>query len=108
MTRLDEHLIDEVVRVTAASFTADAPSFSCTIDVPVAVALASQFASDAVVEHEIGGANRTLTVARCTDGTVVIDRDHRVAQVTVMARNRSAMERMVAEVRVAAHATIVV
>jgi hypothetical protein len=107
MSRLDEHLIDEVMRVTAGSFTADAPSFSCSIDVPVAVALSSQFGSESVVEHEIGGANRTLTVARCQDGTVVIDRDHRVAQVTVMARTRPAMERMVAEVRAAAHSAVV-
>jgi SpoVK/Ycf46/Vps4 family AAA+-type ATPase len=67
----------------------------------VAVALASQLESDAIVEREIGGPNRTLTVARHPDGTVVIDRDHRVAQVTVMARTRQAMERMASEVRAA-------
>ncbi|MDQ1424019.1 MAG: hypothetical protein QOD72_1517 [Acidimicrobiaceae bacterium] len=99
MSRLDEQLIDEVLRATATSFAADAPSFSCSIDVAVAVALASQLGSDAIIEREIGGPNRTLTVARHTDGTVVIDRDHRVAQVTVMARTREAMARMASEVR---------
>jgi len=99
MSRLDEQLIDEVMRTTATAFAADPPTFSCSIEVPVA--LAGGIGSDAIVEREIGGPNRTLTVTRHHDGTMVIDRDHRVAQVTVMARTRQAMERMATEVRAA-------
>jgi hypothetical protein len=99
MSRLDEQLIDEVIRATATSFAADAPSFSCSIEVPVA--LANGLGSDGVIERETGGPNRTLTVTRHADGTMVIDRDHRVAQVTVMARTRQAMERMASNVRAA-------
>jgi hypothetical protein len=99
MSRLDEQLIDEVVRATAISFGAEGPTFSCSIDVPVAVALTNQVGPDAIVEREVRGPNRTLTVVRRADGTVVIDRDHRVAQVTVMARTREAMERMACDVR---------
>jgi hypothetical protein len=99
MSHLDEQLIDEVIRATAISFGADGLSFSCSIEVPVTVALASQVGADAIVDREIRGTNRTLTVVRRTDGTVVIDRDHRAAQVTVMARTRQAMERIASEVR---------
>jgi hypothetical protein len=101
MSRLDEQLIDEVIRATATSFAADGAAFSCSIDLPVAAALASRIGSDAIVEREISGPNRTLTVARCAEGTVVIDRDHRVAQVTVMARTRQALERVASDVRAA-------
>jgi ATPase family associated with various cellular activities (AAA) len=101
MSRLDEQLSDEVLRVIASSFGAEGPTFSCSIDVPVAVAVASQVGPDAIIEREICGPNRTLTVVHRTDGTVVIDRDHRVAQVTVLARTQPAMERMASEVRAA-------
>ena len=51
MSRLDEQLIDEVVRATATSFAANGPSFSYSIDLPVAVA--SQLWTDAIIEREI-------------------------------------------------------
>ncbi len=105
MSHLDEQLIDEVMRAAATSFGADGLSFSCSIEVPVAVALASQVGPDVTIEREIGGTNRRVTVVRRTDGTVVIDRDHRVAQVTVMARTPEAMERMASEVRGARDST---